>query len=165
MLKPRADQTVAAALRTVELYPASAYIATQEQQRLKASFWLAFKSNPIADVDSISPALVEQLTGKSVQSWLSNPAFWEWFKVKNEVVENLEVAAMRAAELAIHYLDPSVPMNDNARVALMKLVLEFSGRTPPARKEIKWLDKEVADLSPEQLDALIAKLSSQKKLP
>ena len=138
---------------------------TREQLKLKAKFWLAFKSNPLQGEEDVSPALVEELTGTSVQQWLSDPQFWPWFSTRDEVKENLEVAAMKAAELAVYYLDPSVPFNDNARTQLIKYVLEFSGRSPPSRKEIKWHDREVADLTPDQLDALIENLLKKQKLP
>jgi hypothetical protein len=136
---------------------------TEEQRQLKARFWLLFKQNPMTDRDDVTPALVEQVTGKSVHRWLADPKFWAWFTTKDSVKQGLEVAAEKAAELAILYLDPTIPFNDNARVQLIKYVLEFSGRSPPSRKEIKWHDKEIADLTPEQLDALIVKLSSQPK--
>ena len=138
---------------------------TDEQRQLKARFWLQHKQNPLNDKDDITPIMVEQATGKSVRKWLDDSAFWAWFATRDSVKQGLEVAAEKAAELAILYLDPSVPFNDNARVQLIKYVLEFSGRTPPSRKEIKWHDKEIADMTPEQLDAFIAKQQNVRAIP
>lgn len=158
----QAPSEVLAQLREATLVPDLAYHPTEEQRRLKAKFWLAFRNNPITEETMVTPGLVEDMTGKSVQKWLSDPAFWAWFgATKDTTKENLEAAAEKASELAMFYLDPSVPFNDNARVQLIKYVLEFSGRSPPSRKEIKWHDKEIQDLSEEQLDALIAKLTKR----
>lgn len=132
--------------------------ATEEQRQLKSRFWLAMRANPIAEDTQVSPALVEQLTGKSVQKWLSDERFWPWFSTKDSTKQYLEVAAEKAAELALFYLNPAVPFNDNARTSLIKIVLEYSGRTPPSTKVVKWQDKEIGDLSEDQLNAFIDKL-------
>jgi hypothetical protein len=132
--------------------------ATDEMRQLKSRFWLALRSNPIAEDTAVSPALVEQLTGRSVQKWLSDERFWPWFSTRDSTKQYLEVAAEKAAELALFYLNPAVPFNDNARASLMKLVLEYSGRTPPSTKVVKWQDKEIGELSEDQLNAFIDKL-------
>ncbi len=153
---------VIATLRKAVCTPS--YQPSEEQRSLKAQFWIAFKANPLCDVDDITPALVNQLTGVDVQKWLSDDRYWPWMATRDSVKLSLEIAAEKAAEMAIAYLDPSVPMNDNARVQLIKYVLEFSGRSPATRREEKWMDKEVGQLNEEQLDALIAKLTA-KRLP
>lgn len=136
---------------------------SEEQRQFKARFWLKFKQTPLIDAEDVTPALVEQLMGKPIPlHWRDDRSWWPWFGTKDSVKQGLEVAAEKAAELAILYLDPTVPFNDNARVQLIKYVLEFSGRTPPSRKEIKWHDKEIADMTPDQLEAYIEKQSRQK---
>ncbi len=132
--------------------------ATDEQRQLKSRFWLALRSNPIAEDTEVSPALVQQLTGRSVQKWLSNENFWPWFATRDTTRQYLEVSAEKAAELAMFYLNPAVPFNDNARVSLIKIVLEYSGRTPPSTKVVKWQDADVANMSEDQLNAFIDKM-------
>lgn len=137
--------------------------ATAEQRHVKARFWLSFKDNPLTDIKDVTPALVEELTGKSVQKWCSQDvAFWPWFSSKQSTAIGLEIAAERATELCNFYLDPAVPFNDNARVSLIKLVLEYSGRTPPTRREIKWQDKSVGEMTPDELDAYLKKEMAPK---
>ncbi len=166
MPKPRdTDTSVVAAVRHALPVPALSYQPTDEQRAIKAKFWLEFKRNPLTDTDNVSPALVEQLGGVSVQKWLSDPSFWDWFCVKDQVKVNLEIAAERASELAMFYLDPSVPLNDNARVQLIKYVLEFSGRAPPSRRDIKVLDREIGEMSEDQLQTYIDKQLARKRLP
>lgn len=126
-------------------------------RQMKARFWQLFYANPLMDVKDITPTVVEQTLGKSVRGHLSNPHFWSWFTTKDSAKQNLEVAAERASELAIYYLNPAVPLQDSARVNLIKIVLEYSGRTPPSRKEVVWQDKEVGSLTSEELDAFINK--------
>ena len=133
------------------------YQADNKLRQLKARFWQLFNSNPLVDVKDITPALAEDLLGKSLKGHLSDPRFWPWFSTKDSAKQNLEVCAERATELALYYLDPAIPLQDSARINLIKIVLEFSGRTPPARKEIKWQDREIGDLSQEDLDAFIQK--------
>lgn len=157
------DSQVVKVVREATLSPQLSYYPTEEQRLVKARFWKAFKANPLTDVVQISPAQVEEMTGHSVQKWLGDKAFWPWFsRSKDTTGEYLEVAAEKAGELAMHFLNPAIEFNDNARVALMKLVLEYSGRAPASRKEVKWHDKEVAELNEDQLDALIDKLSRKK---
>ena len=141
---------------------------SEEQRHLKSRFWLALRSNPIADDSEVSPALVEQMTGKSVQKWLGDDRFWPWFSTKDSTKVHLEHAAEKASELAMYYLNPAVPMNDNARVSLIKTVLEFSGRTPPTTKVVKWQDADVASMSEDQLRAFVDKMVEsqvRRKLP
>jgi hypothetical protein len=139
------------------------FLPTSEQLNAKAKFWIAFRQNPVVDERDVTPAMVEDLLGRPIQSWLAEPKFWEWWSERDTAGRQIQVAAEKAAELAVYYLDPSVPLNDNARIQLIKYVLEFSGRTPPSRREIRWADKEVAELSERELDELINKLS-QKRL-
>ena len=139
------------------------YPANDEQREVKSRFWTAFKANPLVDERDVTPALGEELTGQSVAGWVSDKRFWPWFVTRQQTEIWLEAAAERAAALALFYLDPAVPMNDNARVSLIKAVLEFSGRNPPTRREIKWADREIATASAEELDAMAEKLSSQAR--
>jgi hypothetical protein len=155
--KSPSGRSVVDAVRDALPVPSLAYYPTDAQRELKASFWLAHKKNPLVDDDQITPALVESLTGVSVQCWLSDDKFWSWFSIRDSVKLNLEVAAERASELAMHYMDPSIPFNDNARVQLIKYVLEFAGRAPPLHKVIKWGDKAVADMSENELADYIRK--------
>jgi len=155
------EVAVLGAVATIE--PWSEYPATDEQRAIKAKFWIAFKQNPIIDEKDVNAALVQEFTGHSIAGWMSDPAFWRWFSSKDSTKHIIEVAAEKAAELASFYLNPAVPFNDNARVQLIKYMLEFSGRSPPSRKEIKWQDKEIADLTSEQLDALIQKQLEKPK--
>lgn len=160
MPKDRDDaQALVAAVREATLQPHLQYHPTPEQRELKARFWLEFRQNPIVDDTDVTPALVEDVLGRSVQGWLTDPKFWTWFSSKDTVRKNLEIAAEQASEWAMLALDPAFPLNDNARVQLVKYVLEFSGRSPPSRKEIKWADRDVAALNEDELNALIEKLS------
>lgn len=155
--RPGPEATLLPALAQLE--PWAEFPASDEQRAIKAKFWLTLKANPIVDEKDVTPSLVEELIGKSVTQWTASPEFWTWFKDKDTTKASLEVAAEKAAELAVFYLNPAVPFNDNARVQLIKYVLEFSGRSPPSRKEIKWQDKDIAGLNEEQLIALIEKMT------
>ena len=155
----KVDRAIVASVREATLIPAVSYPATEEQRRVKAKFWIEFRANPLVDKDAVTPNHILDLVGYDVSKWMGDSRFWSWFASTNDTIkENLEIAAEKASELALYYLDPSTFLNDNARVQLIKYVLEFAGRTPPTRKEIKWHDKEIADLSHDQLDALISKL-------
>ncbi len=135
---------------------------SDDERTLKARFWLKFRENPIIDSDDVTAALVAQLTGdESIHEYVKVKGFWAWFNVKDQVKENLEIAAERASELALAMLDPMYKCNDNARVQLVKYVLEFAGRAPATRKEVKWADKDINEMSSEQLDALISKMTAR----
>lgn len=144
--------------------PGFAYAPTDDVRALKARFWHAFKANPTVDESQVTPALVEAVLGRSVRGYVSHPGFWPWFSNQRVTEALIEMAAERAAETALQMLNPAFPLNDNARVQLIKYVLEFSGRSPPSRKVEKWMDKEVANLDEKELDTLIAKHLA-KKLP
>lgn len=155
----RDDELLIGAVKDAMVLPQVLFVPTPEQRELKAKFWLEFLANPIIDNTDISPLVVEEYLGRPISAWMKQPNFWQWFKSRDMTKRYLEIAAEKACELAIMYLDPAIPMQDSARVNLMKIVLEFAGRTPPVRKEIKWQDQDVASLDDQQLDALIAKLS------
>lgn len=150
------------ALRNAEMASHVMFQPSHEQRQLKSKFWIDFKSNPIADDRDVTPALVEEVLGRDIRGWLSQPQFWPWFSTRDSTKQFLEVAAEKAAEMAIMLLDPSTPLQDNARVQLIKIVLDFSGRAPASRKEIKWADREVENLSESELDSLIDKLTKKQ---
>ncbi len=162
---PQEEQHALALVKQATLLPEVMFIPSAEQRELKAKFWIEFRANPIADDADVTPALVEEILGHSIAGWLRQKHFWQWWSARDITKRYLEVGAEKAVEMALMYLDPAVPMQDSARVNLIKLVLEYAGKTPPVRKEIKWADRDIADLSDEQLDALIEKLSRKKLKP
>ncbi len=144
--------------------PGFNYAPTDDIRALKSRFWLLFKANQICDEDQITPAVVEEVTGRSLKGHMGHPAFWGWFSNQRVTEIMIEMAAERASETALRMLDPSFPLNDNARVQLIKYVLEFSGRSPPTRRDVKWLDKEVGALDEKDLDAMIEKHLARRAL-
>lgn len=160
----RNDELSAVAHEAIlEGVPGFAYVPTDKDRALKAQFWSKFKQNPIVDEADVTPELVKRYTGRDISGLMKHPDFWVWFSNSRTTEQLLEMAAERGAAMAVRMLDPSVVMNDNARVQLIKIVMDYSGRTPPSHKVIKWADRDVAALDEDQLDELIAKLSKKRK--
>jgi hypothetical protein len=147
----------------VEGVPGFQYAPTDDMRALKSRFWHRFKQNPLIDEEDVTPALVEQLTGRSVQGFTNHPGFWPWFSNTKVTEILIEMAAERAAQTALGMLDPSFPLNDNARVQLIKYVLEFSGRSTQQRSIEKWMDKDVANADEKMLDEMIERHLARKQ--
>jgi hypothetical protein len=102
------------------------YRPTEAQQRVKARFWARW-----GDVPGKEPTLAaaKQLTGSAaLGEWWSKPGFKEWFLLTSVTEERLEYLLHLALSAAEDVLLNTDPKGQGARVQMVKVVAEMSGR-------------------------------------
>lgn len=123
-----------------------------EQQRVKAAFWVRQSSDPIADPDKITLAHAQQVTGDCrLARWWPLPGFPEWFCNRQTWREDLEYLLAQAVSALERILKSVDPKMSNAQVQAAKLLMEVTGRGAPSRKEVKMIDERVHKMTPQQL--------------
>lgn len=130
------------------------FFPEKDHQRLKAQFWARFESSPFADAASISLSTVqEKVSDPRLRNYWALPGFKEWFLNKDEARERLEYLfskALDAAEVVLEDLDPK---SFSAKVNLIKLLAELTGRlqTRGGGKDEKFSDSAINDMSEAEL--------------
>lgn len=128
-----------------------------DHRRVKAAFWAKFYEDPKMDRDRVTLAAVQQyLPDYRLRKWWSMPGFKEWFTNKDEWRQKQEYLVMLAQDEAERILlDRNA--NANAKVGLIKFLVESIGRASPKMKEVKMLDDAIHKMTPEQLEEFVKK--------
>lgn len=135
---------------------------SEEQKRLKSSFWAVVADYATIDVENIKLVDVKQVTGDTrCESWWRQPGFQEWFANKDEYRQQLEYEfSVALATLNDVMTDRDAPAN--ARVRAAEIVARLANKEPAKTKETKWADKDIGEMDTKQLDALIKKLTPKQ---
>ena len=108
---------------------AASFRPTEQQALCRTRFWSRMAERPLAAGTQPGLALAQQLTqSASLKGWWAQGGFKEWFLNVNaheEQVDWLMHLALRAAEDVLRCEDPKA---QGARVAMVKIVAEMSGR-------------------------------------
>lgn len=143
----------------IELVEYYNYQPTDEQRRAKAKFLRNYRDMPMASLDKINATMASQLSGvgSSMYRWFKEPGFREWFLDLNEFESRVEFLVQKALSRAEDMLnDPN--LNQAAFVNLLKHLSEVANKIPSRAKEIRYVDAQIAKMSPSQLDAEIKRL-------
>lgn len=146
-----------AASSIVDLAEDLVFIPSPAQRKAKAKFWMAVKDNPSVDPNNISASQAESIiNNQSVRKWWAQPGFKEWFKGKEEFRERLEYLCQVGLDTAEEILLIDDPKAVNAKVSLIKVLLEAGGKIDKG-KQIKLLDESVQKMSKAQLEEYMKK--------
>lgn len=128
-----------------------------EMRKLKATFWTIYGSNPLMSRERVTQAAILEATSDTrIRSWWALPGFKEWFTNKDEWRQRQEYLAGLAQDVAEKILlDPRA--NANAKVALIKFLTESVGKAEARIREVKMLDAQVHEMTPDQLQEFLQK--------
>lgn len=145
---------------------------TKSQRLAKSKFWQRAANNPlIPDLDNPRIFDVERLSGtKSIRTWFEDSEFKDWFLDQDSNKSLIASGCELAIEKLIYILElegpdevgPKMETTSAAQVKAAENMLRLGGFEPPktVAKE-RYMDKEVEDMTPAQLEAYIAN-STQK---
>jgi hypothetical protein len=136
------------------------YQPTDQERRLRATFWTALEDHPVADADTINPTVVEQLTNDSrIRKWWSKPGFQSWFLCKSEVQGKAEYALDLLLDSFIEIALSDDPKSYGAKVAAAKLLADMRGYSGKVKKAAA-IDADIP-VERDQLEAFVKKLQLQ----
>lgn len=131
---------------------------TADQRKVKARFWTLMQSAPFGTrPDKMGPEeIVRKTRTPALSNWWKTPGFKEWFLNNTEHQERLEYLFDLALSAAEDILRNDDPKAQSARVNMVKTVAELA-RKMPSKQQTVVLDREVANMSEDQLREFIAK--------
>ena len=119
---------------------------TREQKKLKAEFYVLYNENPLVSGDTITPALITDITGnKNIGNYWRDERFKKWFLNEREYIQRAEYLFARALdeledilELGNNEDDPIERDKIKARMAATKLqairlMFEITNRIPKGK--------------------------------
>ncbi len=105
------------------------YKPTEAMVRVKARFWSRWGANPLQAPGPVTLATAQQMTNSAaLAGWWSKPGFVSWFcntSVTEERLDYLLNLALSSAEDILLNTDPKA---QSARVQMVKIVAEMSGK-------------------------------------
>jgi hypothetical protein len=140
---------------------------TPEQALAKARFHarLAERSSLI-DAESLDPDdMVEAAGAPKLYKWRELPGFWDWF-LDQDTFHHRAVAlkdrAMAELEdiIGSEYIEKILTAKDKLKA--IDMLLNLTGAYPAKQREVKFLDKDLEAMTPEEVELQKAEL--QQKL-
>lgn len=133
-----------------------------DQRKIKARFWTLMQSAPFGTrPDKMGPEeIIRKTRTPALSNWWKVPGFKEWFLNHTEHQERLEYLFDLALSAAEEILMNDDPKAQSARVNMVKTISELA-RKMPTKQQTVVLDKEVANMTEEQLREFIAKAKPQ----
>lgn len=128
-----------------------------EQRQTKAAFWAKMGDDPLAhNRDSITAAQARGVTGVAkVTRWWAVPGFREWFVNGEEWKQKLLYVIDVGLDALIDIMADDNPKTAGARVKAFEVACRLAGREPAKTKEVRFIDKAINDMSPQQLQAFL----------
>jgi hypothetical protein len=126
---------------------------TDAMRRAKTSFW---NSVPDKSVKVTLASAIVHSGATSLRNWWGKPGFVEWFTGQNEWRNRVECLAMRGLDIAEQLLHDR-RTTPASKVQLIKLFAELADKMPSRQKDVRYIDAQIADMTPEQLTDFIEK--------
>lgn len=126
------------------------YIPSDDERRVKASFWKRFTDTPICNPNAITLAAAQSLLNDSrLDRWWSKPGFKEWFANQEEWRERAEYIAQLALGVFENLLtDPATQAA--TKYAAARDALKLTGKFQPTGD-----GKSTDEMTPAELRHLI----------
>jgi hypothetical protein len=122
--------TASEAIRAAEL----SYAPSDAERQLKALFYTAQAENPLADLDKITAAMIEQITNDGrIHKWWSKPGFKEWFCNRFDVQARAEYVLDKLLDSFLDIAISDDPKSYSSKVAAAKFLAELRGYTGRAK--------------------------------
>ncbi len=127
-----------------------------KHRMLKAKFWSKFQPGPFHSPETVSAALVQEITKSSIvkECW-SLPGFKEWFLNQDEAREKLEYLFLKSLDIAEQLLDDP-DTQGNAKVQMIKVLAELANKFPTKTVE-KYADESISKMNDTQLRLFLEK--------
>ena len=138
-----------------------------EQRMAKARFQQWNEEQPFFDVESATLEQIKNVTGaRKLEVWLKDePSFASWFfemdDFKTRSIAYAEVAQEKLFEILTSHTEEKI-LTAKDQINAAKLLIELADKFPTKRKEVTYLDKDVAKLSDSEVDGAL--LEYKKKL-
>jgi hypothetical protein len=140
----------------------ASFSPSADQRKIKARFWTLMQSAPFGTrPEKMGPEeIIRKVRAPALANWWKVPGFKDWFLNHTEHQERLEYLfdlALNAAEDILCNTDPKA---QSARVNMVKTIAELA-RKMPTKQQTVVLDREVANMSEDQLREFIARAKTQ----
>lgn len=146
------------------------FLPSEPQRRLKAQLLARLADNPIMDLGSLSLSDVQSLTNNAqVAKWWPQAGFQDWLLDKTESRARLEYLFALSLEAAEQILLNTDPKAQSARVSMIKILAELSGKMPRQTVQANPLPELISKMDKVELQAFLEKngvslqLSAAKK--
>ena len=144
------------AAASAHLQETTLFMPTPEQKKVKARFWIAYRDNPIMELDQLSLQDVTILCQDArVQKWWNIPGFASWFRNHLESREKLEYLFDLSLDVLQEILLDPEPKTAGAKVNAVKLIGELASKFPKQTAKPVVLDQEIGQLSEDELRKLV----------
>lgn len=143
-----------------------AFAPTLEQGRAKARLQARLRERGgLTDLASLRADEIAQLAGnRRVLTWLRTPAFAAWLADSDTYAH--QAVAMR--ELAVQVIGEILLGDYEAKILTAKdklkaadMLLQLTGAYPAKSREVRFLDKDLDAMPPDEVQAQLAKLRGQ----
>lgn len=112
---------------------ATVFRPTEAQSRIRAKFWARMADNPLLDPKTITLSAAQQMTqSAALANWWGRPGFKDWFLSATVVDERLDYLLHLALASAEDILLNTDPKAQSARVQMVKIVAEMTGKLKAA---------------------------------
>jgi len=127
------------------------------ERMLKADYVVKSSLYPGDSMDEVSCAEVIRVTGdQRLHRWWKKPGFKEWFRGKDEWAVRVEYLNQLGLDTAEDILTSDDPKSVNAKVALIKALMEAGGKVSRG-KDDKLLDEAISKMNKVQLANFLKK--------
>lgn len=141
------------------------FIPNPRQRMLKARFLTETRDYPTVDTYEVSCAEALRVTGdQRLTRWWKSPGFKDWFRGKNEYSTRVEYLCQLSLDTAEQILLTDDPRATNAKVALIKALMEAGGKVNRGKEE-KLIDEAISKMNRAQLATYIQRASRIKGVP
>jgi hypothetical protein len=140
------------------------YEPTQDQRRVRGSFWSRVESQEILISGMVSLDQARSLVREPrLPTWWKKSGFPEWFSNSNEFRDRLEYLSHRVLDSLEEVLDDRAA-NASAKVAAAKLLLEAARKMPSKQSDLgKFLDAKIQGMTRPQIEDFLRR--NQQQLP
>jgi hypothetical protein len=127
------------------------------QRHARARMWSRFRDDPTFEPARLSALeLARRLDIPSVEKWMADPAFSQWFFNRESWKEKAELAFDITMDRIIEKLhDPEISLKE--LTALKRELSVVLDRVPKKLKETKFLDADVNRMDRDQLEEVVKK--------
>jgi hypothetical protein len=134
------------------------FAPTDEMREVKAAFWAKIEDKPHVNVDELTLVAVQyEVPDSRLREWWHLDGFKEWFANKDEVRQRMEYLISLGLDAVQDLMQSRDSKVAGAQVKALEMLCRLTNREPARVKEIKFIDKEVQDMTQGELEEFIAK--------